>query len=351
MASGDNLAAFRSFDFDGDERWKSYVMNLEIPPGRDKNAVIEKFKAKWYKREIDPSFDPSTVMPSRPSPASTSRQESAGGSGTPPSPPQSRAAADESASKSGTDSSGAAKSSPSEPGTGRFKGLSLGSPQNLLFILHTALLLLGLCVVQPLSSFLSYRAWRWFLALSVLSHGYKLFLKYGKPALRPFPAALKAWFGPAAMSTDFQYLLLSILFLQARPMTLVVVPIWILALYHFFAYASQHFSSNPLWIKYGADAHRFLSANQGQALVFNAGAEIGTGLLLLVGLLTPARSIMLTFIYWRNFLPARYNTPDSAAYHRQAWAVLAEKASPVLQAVPLLQTPINFIKRGFTNPR
>lgn len=42
----------RTFDFDGDERWKSYVMNLEIPPGRDKNAVIEKFKAKWYKREI-----------------------------------------------------------------------------------------------------------------------------------------------------------------------------------------------------------------------------------------------------------------------------------------------------------
>ena len=27
-------------------------MNLEIPPGRDKNAVIEKFKAKWYRREI-----------------------------------------------------------------------------------------------------------------------------------------------------------------------------------------------------------------------------------------------------------------------------------------------------------
>ena len=27
-------------------------MNLEIPPGRDKNAVIDKFKAKWYKREI-----------------------------------------------------------------------------------------------------------------------------------------------------------------------------------------------------------------------------------------------------------------------------------------------------------
>ena len=58
--------------------------------------------------------------------------------------------------------------------TRRFKGLSLGSPQSLLFTVYTALLLLGLCVVQPLSSFLSYHAWRWFLALSVLSHGYKV---------------------------------------------------------------------------------------------------------------------------------------------------------------------------------
>lgn len=42
----------RAYDFDGDERWKKYVMNLEIPPGRDNTAVIERFKAKWYKREI-----------------------------------------------------------------------------------------------------------------------------------------------------------------------------------------------------------------------------------------------------------------------------------------------------------
>jgi hypothetical protein len=42
----------RAFDFEGDERWKKYVMNLEIPPGRDTSAVIERFKAKWYKREI-----------------------------------------------------------------------------------------------------------------------------------------------------------------------------------------------------------------------------------------------------------------------------------------------------------
>ena len=57
---------------------------------------------------------------------------------------------------------------------------------------------------------------------------------------------------------------------------------------------------------------------QGQALVFNAGAEIGVGFLLLVGLVTPQRSLLLAFVYWKNFLPTRYHTPDAAGYHRQA---------------------------------
>ena len=42
----------RSFDFEGDERWRQYAANIEIPPGRDRDSVLKKFKAKWYKREI-----------------------------------------------------------------------------------------------------------------------------------------------------------------------------------------------------------------------------------------------------------------------------------------------------------
>ena len=49
-----------------------------------------------------------------------------------------------------------------------------------------------------------------------------MIIKQGVPKLRPFPAALKQWVLPASASTDFQYLLLSVLFLQARPMALVL---------------------------------------------------------------------------------------------------------------------------------
>ena len=42
----------RNFDFDGNATWRTYQANLEIPTGRDVAATIEKFKAKWYQREI-----------------------------------------------------------------------------------------------------------------------------------------------------------------------------------------------------------------------------------------------------------------------------------------------------------
>ncbi len=41
-----------------------------------------------------------------------------------------------------------------------------------------------------------------------------------------------------------------------------VVPIWVLALYHFFAYAAAHFGGSALWQRYGALAHSMLSALQ-----------------------------------------------------------------------------------------
>ena len=47
-------------------------------------------------------------------------------------------------------------------------------PQDALFALHVALLVLGLAAAQPVMWTLSARAWRWFLATSALTHAYKV---------------------------------------------------------------------------------------------------------------------------------------------------------------------------------
>lgn len=53
---------------------------------------------------------------------------------------------------------------------------------------------------------------------------------------------------------------------------------------------------------------------QRDALVYNAGAEIGTGFLLIIMLFSARRAILLTFLYW-NWLRMRYFSPDAATYH------------------------------------
>lgn len=48
--------------------------------------------------------------------------------------------------------------------------------------------------------------------------------------------------------------------------------------------------------------------------MYNAGAEIGAGFLLIVMLATQRRAILLTFLHW-NWLRMRFCSPDAAAYH------------------------------------
>ena len=48
--------------------------------------------------------------------------------------------------------------------------------------------------------------------------------------------------------------------------------------------------------------------------MYNAGAEIGAGFLLVLMLATQRRAILLTFLHW-NWLRMRFCSPDAAAYH------------------------------------
>ncbi len=42
----------RDYDFTSDDRWNRYRAGIEIPPGRDEEAILHKYKLKWYQREV-----------------------------------------------------------------------------------------------------------------------------------------------------------------------------------------------------------------------------------------------------------------------------------------------------------
>ena len=172
----------------------------------------------------------------------------------------------------------------------------------------------------------------------------QVYLVRGPPPIRrPYLATLSGWALPVAGTTDAQYFIMSVLFLQSRPagpgarvcsppetlnwsgiimstfspqlarrlslrstmrhscaslmscvrvlrmvgahpvlalnlqgallrrevqsqagvlVLQMVLPIWVIALYHAFAYAAQRLGGTSLWQRYGAVAHSFLSYNQ-----------------------------------------------------------------------------------------
>ena len=42
----------RNFDFASDDRWNRYRARIEIPPDRDEQAILQKYKVKWYQKEV-----------------------------------------------------------------------------------------------------------------------------------------------------------------------------------------------------------------------------------------------------------------------------------------------------------
>ncbi|GMH34009.1 hypothetical protein BSKO_01843 [Bryopsis sp. KO-2023] len=325
MASDDKLQAFRNFDFDGNEQWQQHFKNFDIS-GAQYAEKLMRIKAKWYKRDIDPDFDISLAT-GTPAPAAK------------PSPAKP------------TDTSTSEKSEPTsdtppkrEASSGPRVSAAFATP-SALFGAHFVLLILGALSFLPFSTRMMHR---YFLQLAIITHGFKIYRQFGGPPFRPF-SALKEWAARALPSTDFQYACMSLVFLPRMPTRLVVVPSSVLAAYHVVSFLAAKYRGSALWEKYGRGIHAKMVANQRGALGVNAMSEICVGLFMIVQMLSPARNVLVAFIYWQ-WLRTRFFSPDAAQYHRQAWQKIGEKANPFLNAVPFLRMPLGYAQRWFASP-
>ncbi|KAL3138496.1 hypothetical protein ABBQ32_006286 [Trebouxia sp. C0010 RCD-2024] len=350
---------FWSYDFASDDCWNTYRAGIQIPPGRDEDSIIHKYKAKWYQREVDNAFDPGSV--SNATPQSSTTHDAAADTSTrtqEPTPAASTSGQEqpEKASPQAAPMPTAAHAVSAAKGirkriTRFLSQLSKHgskSTQTTLCCLHVMLIMLAMLHLQPLNRKLSQTAWIYFLQTSLVSHGFKVYLKAGFPLLQRsgFLQNLQSWLQRVGTTTDLQYIMLSAMFLPQQSVSLVVVPITVLAVYHAFAYYAKNVSNNGLWRRYGMQAHAFLASHQRDALVYNAGAEIGTGFLLIAMMFTARRAILLTFLYW-NWLRTRYFSPDAATYHRMVWSLIDQKVGPYVRRVPILMSGVGYAQRWF----
>ncbi|KAG2454697.1 hypothetical protein HYH02_000534 [Chlamydomonas schloesseri] len=328
------MEAFKKFDFDGNEKWQSYLKSVELT--NDSPEMLTKLKARWYKKNVDPSFELPAAAgtgasagskfsagPS-PAPTSTSAPKPASATGT---------GACASSSSAGNSSSYGGYAAPPPPRYGGGGSGTYGGPsaQRRLFMMHLAILVLGVWAVVPLLPG-GRRAYIFLLRCSMLAQGYKIYLQHGLPSVRPWSMAM-AWVQRVIPTADFLQLLVAFSFSAAPPMVLVAAPILVLAAYHAAAYVAAHHSGHPLWQRYGARVHAVMLRRQADAVLLNAACEVATGFMLVLHLLTPARSF-LTLVFYVQILKLKLHVPDTAMQHRKVWAMIDDYTRPYRAKLP-----------------
>ncbi|PNW86880.1 hypothetical protein CHLRE_02g099650v5 [Chlamydomonas reinhardtii] len=339
------MEAFKQFDFDANEQWKGYLRSVELT--NDSPGMLTKLKARWYKKNVDSTFElpaagagaasASSKFSSGPAPAASASST--------PKPPTSGTTG----SGSGTYASSnyAAPPPPRYGGTGGGGG-TYGGPtaQRRLFMMHLALLVLGVWSVVPLLPG-GRRAYVFLLRCSIMAQGYKIYLQHGLPSFRPWSMAM-AWVQRVIPTADFLQLLVAFSFSAAPPMVLVAAPILVLAAYHAAAYVAAHHSGHPLWQRYGARLHAVMLRRQSDAVLLNAACEVATAFMLVMHLLTPARSF-LTLIFYVQVLKLKLHVPDTAVQHRKVWSMIDDYTRPYRARLPpMVETAIQAGARWMT---
>jgi hypothetical protein len=340
MSKDESLPKFRAFEFDGNEEWSRYLKNVEIV-GPDRDNQLLKLKARWYKKNMDPSFDLQWVASAA---APTQRA---------PAPQPSKPSAPYTAPSSTTPPNFASYGRPPPP-AGR---TATDAQTTMLFVMHISILVLTLAFMQPVYRSISTLTYRYLLMAIIATQGYKIYVRNGYPAvlpIMPFDASWQRnapWLAKVLPSTDFHYMMLPLAFLGVQPMLLLVIPPAVLAVYHVAAHASANFSNTPMYQMLRIEMlHGYLASNQEGVTQANAGLEVALGFTLIMTLLTPARAIIVTFFYW-NMLKARYHTSDVSDYHKKVWRMLDDKCRPIYNMAPMLQMPIGYIQNWFLTPQ
>lgn len=373
--------SYGTFDFDNNPGWRNYCRTFEDQASPE---VLLREKARWYKQFVNPAFEvpgnpsvgaaipasfgPSTIAAPTTGSTGTAAQQTAtrpppvsatpatGGNGEIPSTGPTGVGS--TAGTTPATSSRAGASAPAEASASFFSKLQSMDKSRLLdsFVnmSHVSLVLLGsgyllFMFLRPaLAGVLYYQ----FLLIAAASHLAKVGKRYGAPRVLPWQGfqptlqKLKSYMMPIAATTDLQYAVISISLISSRPLLPAIVPMFVLAVFHTSYMLAGQYGSHPMYRTYGAPLHSKLVARQRDAQLGNAGAEIMTGFLLIAMILTPARNLLQTFLYWQ-ILRTRYWTPDCREYHRQAWSVVGLQARPLLDKVPALNTPIGFVQRWF----
>jgi len=313
------MSSFDTFDWAGSAEWQAIERNLYFSSNdlAEQQRVLLKRKRKFYKANVDPSYEIPDDSAASSSGSSSSSQTSNSGSGSsnssqprdvPPRP--SSSSPPPSGSSSSSSSSGSSSGSPFLKKYGVYISwiqLALHFLV-LLCVLTYALPLLGAEQQGPSFSRM--------LLLTLVAQGIYLLRQYGRPQWSSEYARV------LFLDEQSHFLFLAVVLLNAPPSFLLLAP---------FALRSALFvaggikqllprRSPALWARISGPVEK-LVARYSDLYALNATLEILAGFMALLQLLTPARNLMLLFGLGQ-YLRVRYML---SADSKRAWSGVRQR--------------------------
>jgi len=216
------------------------------------------------------------------------------------------------------------------------------------FLTNAWVVIMAIMAMLPFSPWgLSDRAYRFTLVGTGFSCSYSIYSQYGRPRAWNLQA-IQSWLQSLVATKDFIYLLYCLVFVSS-PMAIkfALVPVLCRSLELVAKYLRRNFSSANLYKKYLEDTCLWIDTNTATLNILSSNSEIMLGFLVIILLFTRQRNIVQGVMYWQ-LLKLMYHAPNTASYHRSAWAKIAMRVNPYINNyAPILQTPIAYLQSWF----
>ncbi len=111
-------------------------------------------------------------------------------------------------------------------------------------------------------------------------------------------------------------------------------------------HGSKSWVNTKPWAMVGAPLWARLKPREAHILHLSVLAEISIGFWLILLVLTPARQLINTFVYW-NYLRMKYMGPRSRPGHAAAWESIDRMTAPMRAKVPFVEKPLTLVKQWF----
>jgi hypothetical protein len=233
----------------------------------------------------------------------------------------------------------------------------ISDPALVSVVLNGTLLVCGLMYI--ISFNLSFRFYA--MIASLLNSAYIIvvnYLLFEDP--RQPNKSLKEKFASCMTGAEFPFLFLPLMFMNAYAtdsmggsvfpfgigdylvvLILVRRTVWFLG-----NHGSKSWVNIKLWTTVAAPIWTNLKSREASVLHLSVLAEIFIGFWLILLVLTPARQLINTFVYW-NYLRMKLLAPRSRPGHSAGWASVDKATAGIRAQIPVVEKPIQLVKKWF----